>query len=115
MTQTSNRILDEFARLMTDAAGVARGVREEAEVVFRTQAEKALRELDVVQREEFEAVREMASRAREENERLAERITELEGKLAEATKTSGGRAQAKKTTRQSRSAKGGSDGKSTDK
>jgi BMFP domain-containing protein YqiC len=81
MTQTSNRILDEFARLMTDAAGVARGVREEAETVFRSQAEKVLRDLDVVQREEFEAVREMAARAREENERLAARLAELESRL----------------------------------
>lgn len=84
MTQTSNRLLDEFARLMTDAAGVARGVREEAETVFRTQAEKVLRDLDVVQREEFEAVREMAVKAREENAALASRIAELEAKLAMA-------------------------------
>ncbi len=81
MSQTSNRVFDELARLMTDAAGVARGMREEAETVFRSQAEKVLRDLDVVQREEFEAVREMASRAREENERLAARIVELEKRL----------------------------------
>jgi BMFP domain-containing protein YqiC len=81
MTQTSNRIFDELARLMTDAAGVARGMREEAEAVFRSQAEKVLRDLDVVQREEFEAVREMAARARAENERLAARLAELEARL----------------------------------
>ena len=56
MTQTSNRIFDEMARLMNDAAGVAQGVRREFDTVFRTQAERILRELDVVQREEFEAV-----------------------------------------------------------
>lgn len=78
MPQTSNRILDEFARFVTDAAGVARGVRTEAETAIRTQAEKVLRDLDVVQREEFEAVREMAVRARQENEALAVRLEALE-------------------------------------
>lgn len=78
MPQTSNRILDEFARFVTDAAGVARGVRTEAETAIRTQAEKVLRDLDVVQREEFEAVREMAVRARQENEALAARLDALE-------------------------------------
>lgn len=81
MTQTSNRILDEFAKLMTDAAGVAQGVRREVENVFRSQAERFLGEMDVVQREEFEAVREMAARAREENEALRRRIEELEARL----------------------------------
>ena len=79
-----NRIFDELGRLATDAAGVARGVREEVETVVRSQAERVLHELDLVQREEFEAVREMAIRAREENARLAERLAELESKLAQA-------------------------------
>jgi len=82
MTQTSNRILDEFARLMTDAAGVAKGVRSEAETVFRTQAEKVLRDLDVVQREEFEAVKEMAANARAEADDLKARIEALEAAAA---------------------------------
>lgn len=82
MTQTSNRILDEFARLMTDAAGVAKGVRSEAETVFRTQAEKVLRDLDVVQREEFEAVKEMAANARAEADELKARIEALEAAAA---------------------------------
>ncbi len=82
MTQTSNRLFDEFARLMTDAAGAAQGVRREAESFFRSQAERVLRELDVVQREEFEAVRAMAQLAREENERLAQRIAALEARIA---------------------------------
>jgi BMFP domain-containing protein YqiC len=68
MTQTSNRIFDEMARLMNDAAGVAQGVRREFDTLFRSQAERILRDLDVVQREEFEAVKEMARLAREENE-----------------------------------------------
>ncbi len=81
MTQTSNRFFDEMARLMNDAAGVAQGVRREAETVFRTQAERVLRDLDVVRRDEFEAVKEMARLAREENEALKARIASLEAKL----------------------------------
>src|SRR5215471_9632908 len=60
MTQTTNRFFDEMARLMNDAAGVASGVRREVETVFRNQADRVLRDLDVVKREEFEAVKEMA-------------------------------------------------------
>jgi BMFP domain-containing protein YqiC len=82
MTQTTGRIYDEFAKLMTDAAGVAQGVRREAESVVRSQAERILRELDYVTREEFEAVKEMASKAREENDRLAARLDALEARLA---------------------------------
>ena len=78
MTQTSNRLFDEMARLMNDAAGVAQGVRREFDTLFRSQAERILRDLDVVQREEFEAVREMARLAREENELLRARIEALE-------------------------------------
>ena len=84
MTQTSNRFFDEMARLMNDAAGVAQGVRREFDTLFRSQAERILRELDVVQREEFEAVKEMARLAREENEALKARIEALEGKAAES-------------------------------
>jgi BMFP domain-containing protein YqiC len=82
MTQTSNRIFDEMARLMNDAAGVATGVRREFDTLFKTQAERILRDLEVVQREEFEAVKEMARLAREENEALKARIEALEAKLA---------------------------------
>ena len=83
MTQTSNRLFDEFARLMTDAAGVAQGVRREAENVFKTQMERWIADLDLVKREDFEVVREMASTARAENEKLAARVAELEAKLGE--------------------------------
>ena len=81
MTQTSNRFFDEVARLMNDAAGVAQGVRREFDTMFRTQAERILRDLDVVKREEFEAVKEMARLAREENEALKARIAALEARL----------------------------------
>ncbi len=82
MVQTTGRLYDEFARLMNDAAGVAQGVRREFDTVMRTQAERILRDLDVVHREEFEAVKEMARLAREENEALKARIAALEAKLA---------------------------------
>ena len=82
MPQTRARIFDDFARLMTDAAGVAHGVRREAETAVRTQAERLLATMNVVTREEFEAVRDMAALAREENEALKLRIAALEAKLA---------------------------------
>jgi BMFP domain-containing protein YqiC len=82
MTQTSNPFLDELAKLMTNAAGAAQGMRREFETVMKAQGEKMLRDMDVVQREEFEAVKEMAVKAREENERLAQRIAALEAELA---------------------------------
>jgi BMFP domain-containing protein YqiC len=82
MTQTSNRLFDEMARLMGDAASVAQGVKREAETVFRTQMERIVADLDLVKREEFDVVREMASQARTENESLKKRIAELEAALA---------------------------------
>jgi len=85
MVQTTNRFFDEMARLMNDAAGAAQGVRREFETLFRTQAERFLRELDVVTREEFEAVKEMARLTREENEELKARVAVLETKLEAGT------------------------------
>jgi|SRR5689334_2620730 BMFP domain-containing protein YqiC len=81
MTQTTNRFFDEIGRLMNDAAGAAQGVKREVDALWRSQAEKILRDLDIVKREEFEAVKDMARLAREENETLKARIAELEGKL----------------------------------
>ncbi len=81
MTQTSNRFLDEMARLMNDAAGVATGVRREFDTMVRNQADRILHDLDVVKREEFEAVKEMARLAREENEDLKARLAALEARL----------------------------------
>ena len=82
MTQTSNRFFDEMARLMNDAAGVAQGVRREVDTLFHAQVERILRDYNVVKREEFEAVKEMARLAREENEALKARIEALEAKAA---------------------------------
>jgi BMFP domain-containing protein YqiC len=81
MTQTNNRFFDEIGRLIHDAAGAAQGVKREFDTVLRTQAEKFLRDMDLVKREEFEAVKDMARLAREENEALKARISALEAKL----------------------------------
>jgi BMFP domain-containing protein YqiC len=90
MVQTTNRFFDEMARLMNDAAGAAQGVRREFETLVRTQAERFLGELDVVKRDEFEAVKEMARLAREENEELKTRIAALEARLGAGAPPSGG-------------------------
>ncbi|WP_115671648.1 accessory factor UbiK family protein [Ciceribacter selenitireducens] len=82
MSTGPNRIMDDFAKLMTDAAGAAQGVRKEMETAFHAQAERWLNSMDVVKREEFEAVREMAIKARDENDILLKRIEALEAKLA---------------------------------
>ncbi|HVZ03537.1 accessory factor UbiK family protein [Hyphomicrobium sp.] len=82
MTQTTNKLFDDFAKLMTEAAGAADGVRRETETLIRAQAEKFLRDMNVVTREDFEAVREMAQKARQENEALGARISALEAALA---------------------------------
>jgi BMFP domain-containing protein YqiC len=87
MTQTTDRIADEFAKFMTDAAGFAQGMKREADTFVKTQAERFLRDMDLPSREEFEAVREMAVKAREENEALRARIDALEAQLQVAAKT----------------------------
>lgn len=76
--QSRNRFLDDISQLMTNAAGVAQGVRDEAETAVRQRMERWLADMDLVTREEFEAVREMAQKAREENEALKARIEALE-------------------------------------
>jgi BMFP domain-containing protein YqiC len=81
MTQTNNRFFDEIGRLMNDAAGAAQGVKREVDALWRNQAEKFLRDMDLVKREEFEAVKDMARLAREENEALKARIAALEARL----------------------------------
>jgi BMFP domain-containing protein YqiC len=83
MPQTSSRFFDDLSRLMTDAAGLADGARREAQTFAKSQLERMIGGMDLVGREEFEAVRDMASRAREENERLAARIAALEARFAE--------------------------------
>lgn len=82
MAEGPSKVFDEFAKLMTDAAGVAQGARREVETAFRSQAERFLDQMDLVQRDEFEAVKEMASKARTENETLRADLEELKTLLA---------------------------------
>lgn len=85
MAQTSNRLLDDLARLATDALGAAQGVRREAETVVRAQAERLLRDMDLPTREEVDVLRDMVVAAREENERLTARLQALEERLGGST------------------------------
>jgi BMFP domain-containing protein YqiC len=82
MTQTTNRFLDELAKLLTDAAGAAQGARKEVETLVRGQAERMVSAMNLPNREELEAVKAMAAKAREENERLEARIRALEAELS---------------------------------
>ncbi|WP_306148831.1 MULTISPECIES: accessory factor UbiK family protein [unclassified Roseibium] len=88
MTQGPNRLLDDFAKLMTDAAGVAQGARREVETAFRAQAERFLSDMDLVSREEHEAVKEMAVRALDRLDELEERLAVLEGAGEKASEKS---------------------------
>ena len=93
MTNTSGRVFDEIAKIMTDAAGAADGVRREVEGMMRSQGERVLKDMNVVDREAFEAVKAMAEKARAENEALAVRVAALEARLARLDGgTSGGSA-----------------------
>lgn len=86
VTTTNSRFFDEMAKLMTNAAGAAQGVRREIDTLIKAQVERVLNDIGVVKREDFDVVRDMAQKAREENERLAARITELEEKLVHGEK-----------------------------
>lgn len=79
--QTRNKILDDVSQLMTNAMGVAQGAREEAETAMKSMIDRWLADRDFVTREEFDAVRAMAQKAREENAALEQRIAALEAKL----------------------------------
>ncbi|RCL01537.1 MAG: hypothetical protein JSC085_000424 [Candidatus Tokpelaia sp. JSC085] len=81
MSNEPNRILDELAKMIMDAAGVAKGMRQEVETILRFQLEHALNKLDLVKRDEFEMVREMAVKTRAESEILKRRIEVLEMQL----------------------------------
>jgi BMFP domain-containing protein YqiC len=83
--QTQNRLLDDLARVATGALGVAAGMRGEIEARLRDQFERILARMDLVTREEFDAVKAMAAKARVEQERLEDRLAALEAKLAAGT------------------------------
>lgn len=79
--QTDNRVLDGMARFFTNAAGAAQAFKAEMETMVKARVERLIAEFDFVPREEFDAVKAMASRARVENDKLAARVAELETKL----------------------------------
>jgi BMFP domain-containing protein YqiC len=81
MSATNSRFFDELAKLMTNAAGAAQGVRKEVDTLVQGQVERVLNNLNVVKREEFDVVKDMAEKARSENEALAARIAALESQL----------------------------------
>jgi BMFP domain-containing protein YqiC len=87
MTLNSSTFFDELAKLMTNATGAAQGMRKEVDTLVQTQVERVLNNINVVRREDFDVVRDMAEKARTENDKLAERIAILEAKLASATPT----------------------------
>lgn len=76
--QTRNKVFDDISQLMTNAMGVAQGARQEAETAMKSMMDRWLADRDFVTREEFDAVRAMAQKAREENEALSARIAALE-------------------------------------
>jgi len=78
--QTRNKVLDDISQLMTNAMGVAQGAKDEAETAMKGLVDRWLADRDFVTREEFDAVRAMAQKAREENDALMARIVALEGK-----------------------------------
>lgn len=80
--QTSNPFLDDLSRLMTGAAGALQGARAEVETAFKAQMERLIRDLDLVKREEFDAMRDIAVRAADESEALKARVEALEARLA---------------------------------
>jgi len=81
MTTTSSRFFDELAKLMTNATGAAQGLRKEGDTMVQSQVERVLNNLELVKREELDVVRDMAQKAREENDALAKRLAELEARV----------------------------------
>ncbi len=81
MTTTSSRFFDELAKLMTNATGAAQGLRKEVDTMVQAQVERVLNNLELVKREELDVVRDMAQKAREENDALAKRLAELEVRI----------------------------------
>ncbi|MBK8771375.1 MAG: accessory factor UbiK family protein [Rhizobiales bacterium] len=81
MVTTNSKFFDELAKLMGNAASAAQGVRKEVDTLVQSQVERVLNNLNVVKREEFEVVKEMAEKARTENDSLAQRIAALESRL----------------------------------
>jgi BMFP domain-containing protein YqiC len=82
MSQNNSRFFDELAKFMSNAAGAAQGLRKEIDQMVQTQVERVLNNLNVVRREDFEVVRDMAEKARSENLALSARLAEIERKMS---------------------------------
>lgn len=95
--QTSNRILDDLARVASGAASAIAGLRGEIESVVRHQMERLLADLDMVPRDEFEAVKTMAAKARAEQEKLTRQVARLEALVKKSPKTKAAKTKAAKT------------------
>ncbi|HEY4134711.1 MAG TPA: accessory factor UbiK family protein [Alphaproteobacteria bacterium] len=80
--QTNNKLLDDLARVASGALGVASGMREEVEGVMRQRFARIVGDLDLVGRDEFEAVKAMAAKARGEQDALAARVAALEAQIS---------------------------------
>lgn len=78
--QTRNKMFDDLSKIMTNAMGVAQGAKDEAENAMKGLMDRWLADRDFVTREEFDAVRAMAQKAREENEALKARLDALDAK-----------------------------------
>jgi len=81
MAQNNSKKFDELAKFMSNAAGAAQSLRKEIDQMVQTQVERVMNNLNIVRREDFEVVRDMAEKARTENASLAERLAELEKKF----------------------------------
>jgi len=81
MSSSGTKIFDEVAKLLSGAAGMAQGLREEIDGLVKSQLDRLVSDMELVKREEFEVVKEMASRARQENEELKERVAAVEAEL----------------------------------
>ena len=96
--QVDNRFLDDLARVANGAVGALSGVREEVEALVKQRAERFMADMDLVPREEFEAVKEVAAKARLEQEALEARVAALESALAELKKPAAKAKRTRKTT-----------------
>ncbi len=110
--QTDNRLLDDLARVATSALGTLSDVRRDVEARMRQEFERLLANSNFVTREEFEAVKEMAAKAREENEQLAARLAALEGKRGAVAAKAPKRAAARKPAAQAPGGGGATGGES---
>jgi BMFP domain-containing protein YqiC len=97
--QTDNRILDVMARFFTNAAGAAQAFKDEMETMMKARMERMIAKLDFVPREEFDAVKAMAAKARSENDKLTQRVATLEAKLGIIEPKAKPSAKKKKATR----------------